>query len=105
MANTIPVILSGGPCGGTHEQISLDQLKIGAVTCQGTVYVKDRPIPGTSGWYFTDQAEVAARSGGPGKTAHVTQAWTRWMHALGHTGPDSHNRLQRATYRVSRIGR
>jgi hypothetical protein len=42
---------------------------------------------------------------GPGKRPHAMGAWTRWMHALAHTGPQSHARVVKATRRANRIAR
>src|SRR5207302_4983214 len=44
-------------------------------------------------------------STGSGKRPHAMGAWTRWMRALAHTGPQSHKRIVKSTRRANRIAR
>lgn len=111
MADTTEIILSGGPCGGKIMHISAAQLKIGSLTCGGTAYVKGRSFKSASGignpigWYYITAAAKRAETAGKQPPTHVSQSWSRWMHALGHVGPDSHNRIRKATARARRIAR
>jgi hypothetical protein len=59
---------------------------------------------GASQWY-ADKTGAGQGVGGTPSTGHVTQAWSRWMHALAHKGPDSHRRIVKATARARRIAR
>jgi hypothetical protein len=96
-----------GPCDGTTRTVDQAVIDRGSVNCGGELYV--HYVAGASGpsivFVPADSALGRAQTGADGSPTHVTQAWTRWMRALGHTGPKSHNRIQRATVRARRIAR
>ncbi len=82
---------SGDPIG--YEPLSgvtLDLQKWGAVNWSAQVAAANN-LPGL----------------GPGASTpmHASAAWSRWMRALAHNGPDAHNRIRRATVRARRIAR
>lgn len=104
MAATYVIRLVGGPCDGQDKTIGAATLAAGHLTCQGTLYVKSKAFPGEEVIVFaTSEAIGAATKSVP--TTHVSHAWTRWMRALGHKGPQAHNRVARATARARRIAR
>lgn len=107
MADTITIELSGGPCGGEHKKISPAKLRTHFYVCEGTTYLYDRPFPDGGGYFFTDAAELRARTA---KTRAiephaVASAWSRLTRALGHTGPQQLRRQQAANARLRRIAR
>lgn len=62
---------------------------------------------GASGWaaQIVKNFNLGGGTPAPVGPAHVTTAWNRWMRALGHTGPTSHNRIAKSTARVRRLSR
>lgn len=96
-----------GPCDGTTREVTQAVVTRGSVTCQNTLYVHYEASAAGSEIVFVpaDSALGQAQTGAKGTPAHVTTAWTRWMRALGHTGPKAHNRVARATARINRIAR
>jgi hypothetical protein len=103
VANTV-VSLVGGPCDGENRSITQVTLDAGQLTCQNVLYVRSDNFPTEENIVFATSDAIAKASGSKAP-AHVTTAWTRWMRALGHTGPKAHNRIQRATVRARRIAR
>jgi len=96
-----------GPCNGTTRTVPQSVVDRGSVTCQSVLYV--RYVAGAAGpdivFVPVDSELGRAQTGADGTPAHVSQAWTRWMRALAHKGPASHNRIQKATVRARRIAR
>lgn len=99
--------LLNGPCDGTTRTITQATLNRGSIVCQGTVYVNSKASPGLTGGeiVFVPATDAFVTAGQRASQAHATQAWSRWMHILGHTGPQQHRRLVAATARMRRIGR
>jgi hypothetical protein len=96
-----------GPCDGTTRSVAQAVVDRGSVTCQNVLYV--HYVAGAAGpnivFVPADSALGQAQTGADGTPLHATQAWTRWMRALAHKGPEAHNRIQRATARARRIAR
>lgn len=105
MASTTTVELRGGPCDGQTKQLTLKQLATQKTWCGGKLYVYQSSLATIRQPYVYElQADVTAKSKPPDTTA-VTQAWSRWMKALAHRGPDAYRRTLKATVRVRRIAR
>ncbi len=102
------VTLHGAPCDGKQLGLAPTQFKKGEITCQGHLYVNALGAKGVGafGQVVWWEAKLLEGSDQPSTApAHVSKAWSRWMRALGHQGPDAHNRLRKATARVNRIAR
>lgn len=105
MAVTHTVLLLYGPCDQQEKRLTLAQIRQGTTTCKGATYQSSpgfatRQHPYVFAYQVPDKQPPAK-----GGNQNVAGAWTRWMHALGHTGPASHRRIQGATRRARRIGR
>ena len=105
MATTLPVLLLGGPCNGETKYLTLEQIASDETVCQKVTYFNDVALATIRNpVVFTTKDYQAPTQPKPPPT-HVTEAWTRWMRALGHTGPLAHNRVRAATARINRIAR
>lgn len=98
------VTLIGGPCDQRTINISATTLAAGQLTCQGTLYVKSTVFGSQENITFATSDAISKATKGP-STDHVTQAWTRWMRALGHHAPRELGRIHRAGARARRIAR
>jgi hypothetical protein len=98
------VSLVGGPCDGQNRNLTAKQLATGQLTCKGTVYVRSDAFPAEENIVFATADAIKGATGSKAP-AHVTQAWTRLMRALGHSGPRAHHRIRKATVRARRIAR
>lgn len=101
------ITLVNGPCDGRTLTITQATLNRGSVICQGTVYVNSKASPGLTGGtiVFVPATDAFVTAGERSSQTHATQAWSRWMRILAHTGPQQHRRLVAATARMRRIGR
>lgn len=105
MATTYSVLLVGGPCNGQTKQLSDSQLRTGRTYCGGKLYLTDSSKATISHpWVFVLSTDLHPSSSAP-NPRHVTQAWSRWMHALAHRGPESHRRTLKVAARARRIAR
>lgn len=105
MATTYTVLLTGGPCDGQTKQLTANQLNTHRTYCKGELYLLQTSLATIRHpWVFEYAKDLATKNQAPNPT-HVTQAWTRWMRALAHTGPDAHNRIGKSTARINRIAR
>jgi hypothetical protein len=105
LAVTYPVRLHEGPCDGQTKRLTVAQIKQGTTTCKGATYQNPNPfasVRGPQDFYYQVPAKQPPAKGG---NQNVAGAWTRWMHALGRTGPASHRRIVNSTHRARRIGR
>jgi hypothetical protein len=105
MAVTHAVLLLYGPCDQQEKQLTLAQIRQGTTTCKGATYKSEsgfttRQHPYVFVYQVPDKLPPAK-----GGNQNVAGAWTRWMHALGRTGPASHRRIVNSTHRARRIGR
>ena len=106
MATTYPALLVGGPCNGVVRQLTADALRNGRLWCQGQLYIGLTAAEnGTDYRYAFEYQPDYIKAHSQGNELTAMHAWTRWMHALGHSGPQAHNRMQRATARARRIAR
>ena len=96
-----------GPCDSTTREVTQAVIDRGSISCQNTLYVYYKAGASGSDIVFVpaDSPLGQAQTGAAGTPAHVTSAWSRWMRALGHKGPQAHNRVARAAARVRRIAR
>lgn len=105
MADTTTVYLVGGPCDGQTKKLTGQQMMNQRTWCKGKLYSINYSLATNAHpvvfQYFGD---MIAKDKTNDKTP-VTHAWSRWMHALGHTGPASHRRIRKSTARVRRIAR
>ena len=105
MAQTESVYFLDGPCDGQTKQVPVSVVRTGSITCGGQTYLVDISLA------TPDHPLVAALKGGPHEVVvtrrplHVSQAWSRWMHALAHNGPRSHREIMKAAARARRIAR
>lgn len=99
------VYLSGGPCDGrTVPNTEIQGGLVAYIACGGGYYVLEEGDRRPNGdlifrWWGTQKPSPPS----PKATAHVTQAWTRWMRILGHRGPVEHKRIVKAVRRMHRI--
>lgn len=103
------VYLSGGPCNGRTVPASQIQGGIvGYVACGGGYYLvtgdKRRPN-GDLVLTWGGKTKPKPPSGTGANTRNATQAWTRWMRALGHQAPRELKRIHKAGARARRIAR
>jgi hypothetical protein len=98
------VTLIGGPCDQQTINISQSTLDAGQLTCKGVIYTRTAVFSSQENITFGTSDAIQKATKGP-STAHVTQAWSRWMKILGHTGPSQHRRLLAATARARKIAR
>jgi hypothetical protein len=98
------VTLIGGPCDQSTINITQAKLDSGQLTCKGALYVRTSVFTSQENITFATSDAIAKATKGP-SPQHATQAWTRWMHALAHKGPQSHRRVAKSTARVRRIAR
>lgn len=95
--NILHAVRTGNPyAADLAAGVSLDLQKWGSEKWHN-IYMDETGLSGSG----------STGSGSPGaaRNRHAMGAWTRWMHALAHTGPASHRRLVKATRRANRIAR
>lgn len=98
------VTLIGGPCDQQTINITAAKLAAGQLTCQGALYVRSNVFGSQENITFATSEAISKATKGP-STSHVTQAWTRWMRALGHQAPRELRRIHKAGARARRIAR
>lgn len=101
------VHLVNGPCDGTTRTVTQATLDRGSLVCDGTVYVNSNASAGLTGGQivFVPSTDAFVTAGERSSQTHATQAWSRLMRVLAHTGPAQHRRLVAATARMRRIAR
>lgn len=105
MATTYKVYLVGGSCDGQTKQLTAEQLKTNRTWCGGHLYLLQSSMATLQQpWVFQYAPDLRAKDKAP-DTTHVTHAWSRFMRALAHKGPQSHRRTLAVAARARRIAR
>lgn len=100
MATTITTEFVGGPCDGETQQLTVGQLRAGAVSCGGANYVIQGITPALYRATWAKQVAAQEQLTPVGGHAQFDRAWMQLMRTLAFTVPANTARVNKAVRRI-----